>query len=80
MISCKDLARVVSSETKVGFFQRIEIKMHLFMCVHCAKYVSQLKKIGLETKKVFQKEAPKLDAHIEEIKKEVIQKLKQRSE
>ncbi|PIR22876.1 MAG: hypothetical protein COV44_05700 [Deltaproteobacteria bacterium CG11_big_fil_rev_8_21_14_0_20_45_16] len=80
MISCKDLARVVSSQTKVGFFKQLEIKLHVMMCVHCAKYVDHLKKIGTESRKLFRKDGPENDACVEEIKREVIKKLNEHSE
>jgi hypothetical protein len=45
MPSCKDITKHSSDylEKNQTFFQRLGFKMHLFMCVNCKRYVSQLK-------------------------------------
>jgi hypothetical protein len=45
MPSCKDITKQSSDylEGNQTLFQRLGFKMHIFMCVNCKRYVSQLK-------------------------------------
>jgi hypothetical protein len=45
MPSCKDITKQSSDylEGNQTLFQRLGFKMHIFMCVNCQRYVSQLK-------------------------------------
>ena len=45
MPSCKDITKHSSDylDGNQSFMQRLGFKMHLFMCVNCKRYVSQLK-------------------------------------
>ena len=45
MPSCKDITKHSSDylDKNQTLFQRLGFKMHLFMCVNCKRYVSQLK-------------------------------------
>ncbi len=45
MPSCKDITKQSSDylDKNLTFFQRLGFKMHIFMCINCKRYVSQLK-------------------------------------
>jgi hypothetical protein len=45
MPSCKDITEHSSDylDRKLSFMERLGFKLHLFMCVSCKRYVSQLK-------------------------------------
>ena len=45
MPSCKDITKQSSDylEGNQTLFQRLGFKMHIFLCVNCKRYVSQLK-------------------------------------
>lgn len=43
MLPCKEIVRILSSDEKVGFLRRLELKMHLAMCSHCSVYNKHLK-------------------------------------
>ena len=45
MPSCKDITEHSSDylDKHQTFFQRLAFKLHLFICVNCRRYVSQLK-------------------------------------
>ena len=50
VLSCKDVADNASDlmEGKISFWQRMSMRLHLSICTHCRRYVSQLKlTIGL---------------------------------
>ncbi len=48
MLKCNQVSQLVSSGevTELGFLKRMELKMHLFMCGHCRRYVAQIRAIG----------------------------------
>ena len=45
MPSCKDITEHSSDylDRNLSFMERLSFKMHVFMCVNCKRYVSQLK-------------------------------------
>jgi hypothetical protein len=48
MLKCKDLTKLVAADEieDFGFMQRMEFRLHLFMCRHCRNYVAQIRSIG----------------------------------
>jgi hypothetical protein len=45
MLSCKDITEKANDylDKDLPFPARVKVRMHLFMCVHCRRYVEQLK-------------------------------------
>lgn len=43
MIPCKEIVKLLNTEEKIPLLTRAEIKMHIFMCKHCAAYATHLK-------------------------------------
>ena len=48
MLKCKEVSQLVSTDTveEMSFMKKLEFKMHLLMCVHCTRYVQQIKSLG----------------------------------
>ena len=43
MLSCRRVSEIVASGTEdLGLARRMELRMHLFMCVHCRRYARQM--------------------------------------
>lgn len=44
MLSCKDITEQANEylECELPLVKRLKFRMHLFMCVHCNRYVQQL--------------------------------------
>ena len=49
MLKCNQVSGLVSTDEvdDLGLMKRFEFKMHLLMCVHCRRYVQQIKSLGL---------------------------------
>lgn len=45
MLSCKDITEKANEymDRELPFWSRLSVKFHLLMCVHCRRYVNQLK-------------------------------------
>lgn len=45
MLKCKDVAYQASDylDKSLPFWQRVNIRIHLFMCGHCRRFIKQLK-------------------------------------
>ncbi|NVJ65771.1 MAG: zf-HC2 domain-containing protein [Gammaproteobacteria bacterium] len=77
MLSCKKIVENGSEylEGDQGSWQRLNYKMHLFMCVSCKRYVKQLKQtiamIGLSPK---QEPSVELEQKLVEEYKQVMKK------
>jgi len=48
MLKCKEVSRLVTADLVggLGFMKKLELRMHLLMCIHCRRYVEQIKAIG----------------------------------
>lgn len=76
MISCKELVKTVSSDQKISWMRRLEIRFHLLMCRHCSSYTQQLHALKLGFKKLFDPQhrafpAEKMKEHEENIIKKI---------
>ncbi len=77
MISCKEVADVLSTEKDLTFRKKIELQTHLFMCKHCSAYYTQLNSIKKQLVKVY-KTITKFDSDtVKNLEKKVIDSLKQ---
>jgi hypothetical protein len=46
MKSCNEIADLLASEPRLGTMARWELRVHLFMCKHCASYARHLRALG----------------------------------
>jgi hypothetical protein len=55
MMTCKEVHEFVASDAlaEAGFRQRLELRLHLFMCRHCRNYVAQIRSIGAAAHELF---------------------------
>ena len=55
MFSCREVHEHASMETydDLGVMARLKFRMHLLMCVHCARYVRQLQALGEYARRVL---------------------------
>ena len=55
MFSCREVHEHASMGTydDLGMMARIKFAMHLMMCVHCSRYVRQLKALGEYARRVL---------------------------
>ena len=69
MLSCKDITENANQylDRELGFFGRLNVKIHLMICVNCKRYVEQLRTTIAMLGKL-QKPAPEIeDAQAENI-------------
>lgn len=76
MMPCKEVARILSSETDIGIVRRAELKMHLIMCKHCSAYNQNLIAMSKGFKRLFQKITLAEPQTIEKLENEVLTKLR----
>ena len=66
MLSCKDVTEQASHalDEPQGFMARLAMRLHLFMCVNCRRYVTQLGLVSEVTRANAEPDAPD-DAEVE---------------
>ena len=49
MYFCSDVMNMIARDEHLtaGFFKKLALRVHLLMCRHCSRYVSQLKILAL---------------------------------
>ncbi len=52
MMSCKETTEGIATDrfASAGFFTRLSLRFHLFMCRHCRSYASQIRSLGDTTR------------------------------
>lgn len=67
MISCKEVSVLVSKslDERLDWRERVQVRLHLFICKACANFVRQMRVLRLATRRVAEgrKSAP-LDARL----------------
>jgi hypothetical protein len=55
MVDCKEVATAVSSGEieSAGFFRKLAIRFHLWMCDPCRIYVRQMRQMGEAARRAF---------------------------
>ena len=48
LLKCNQVSRLVTTDQveDLGLMKKLEFQMHLFMCVHCKRYVQQIRSLG----------------------------------
>lgn len=83
MTSCKEVARLLTSDEleQQGFWTRLRVQAHLWMCRHCSRLAQQLEEIrsaGRRLRATFDKEKP--PAGEEGLEAGVLKKLQRRDD
>ena len=53
MLNCKEVVRILGSGEDLSLSQRIQLRMHLWMCRHCGIYARQMKAMKVGFSKLF---------------------------
>ncbi|RGP55119.1 anti-sigma factor family protein [Pseudomonas abyssi] len=63
MLKCKDLVALSSDllDGELTLKQRIAVRMHLAMCVHCRRFIRQLRVSQRVIRQLPDQQAPELD-------------------
>jgi hypothetical protein len=72
MLSCKDIARKTMSEEPYTFKEKIEFKIHMFICATCRVYLQQMENFDKTVKKVMGKKVEPEVAN--DLQKEILKK------
>lgn len=48
MLMCNEVSRLIASgeAERLGWFKRLELRLHLMMCHHCRRYAEQVRALG----------------------------------
>ena len=76
MFSCKEISKVSCNEEDLKGLDKLNYKMHLFMCNNCKRYVSSLRKVEQAFKKIILRRSVATDEEIKKIEDEVLEKVK----
>ena len=55
MLNCREVTRKIASDelAEAKWSQRLAIRLHLFMCRYCRRYVAQLRAIGASAREFW---------------------------
>lgn len=76
MKSCKEVAQLISTGEELGFFEKVSVKMHYFICKGCRRYHEQQELIVKEIKERHDQQISKIERTSKEIEEQVLKNLK----
>jgi hypothetical protein len=77
MLNCKQVVKIVSSEDRLSWRKRFEVRFHLFMCRHCSKYAKQLELLKTGFRALLHARSWSIDqSKIKALEDKVVDKLK----
>ena len=58
MMSCREVHRIVASDAvpSLGLRDRLRLRLHVFMCHHCARYLRQLAALARHARRALGQE------------------------
>jgi anti-sigma factor RsiW len=74
MLSCKDIVRIVSADEKISWARRWEVRLHIAICPHCARYFRQLGQIRSSWQKLVAQRLEREDDAVRRLEAEAIRK------
>jgi hypothetical protein len=77
MLSCKQVARLLSTEElhRASFSTLWGVRMHLWMCRHCARFAAQLRMLGSTARAVYGAQPGRTDSEAESLEDRITRKL-----
>lgn len=75
MIPCKDIVKMLSSGEDLPFMKRMELKMHLTMCVHCSKYARHLRIMKASFEKLFRIKTRVDPSEVGSLERDIVEKV-----
>ena len=79
LIKCKDVPKLTSDGRKHTLYEKIQLKIHLFMCEHCRNYVAGLNRVQDAIVSTIRSRASKAKAEdIKKIEDDVLKSLSER--
>ena len=63
MLRCKQVTTMVARDdlADAGPWVRLQVRLHLLMCRNCARYVSQIRELGVKLRERFRHEDEPID-------------------
>jgi hypothetical protein len=77
MLRCSEVVRLISSDeyATAGLWKKLQTRLHLAMCVHCSRYVRQLRAIAAAFRRTQDSPPP---SQIEAAKSRIIRELSEK--
>lgn len=75
MMSCKEIARLLSSNDELPFMKKVELHLHLKMCNHCSRYSQHLKLLAGGFRKLMSARTLIDASSVERLEKRIIEEI-----
>ncbi|OUR97870.1 hypothetical protein A9Q84_06650 [Halobacteriovorax marinus] len=79
MFSCKEISKVSCHEEELKGFDKLNYKMHLFMCDKCRKYVAGLKFVQEKFSSLLKRRSEINETKIKVLEDEILDRLKSKN-
>lgn len=78
MLNCKEVVRILGSGENLSLSQRIQLRMHLWMCRHCGIYARQMKAIKEGFSRMFSEKTAIDQEVVSQVESDVLSAINQR--
>jgi len=74
MFSCKDIAKKTMSKEPLSWKEKVEYRLHLFICATCKIFVTQMENLDTTMKSVIKNKTQANESEAKNLKEEIIKK------
>jgi len=75
MMSCKEVATLLSSGTPLSPLRRMSLGFHLFMCKHCSHFKKHMDILTTQIRKILKEKVDVPSGKVRELEDEVLDRL-----
>jgi len=77
MMKCREVSRVVATDAahELGFFKRLELRLHVLMCNHCRRYLAQIRGLGRGARELADRD-PCSGERLEELENKILDRVR----
>ena len=80
MFSCRDISKLACHKDDMSFSQKLNFKIHLFMCEKCRNYTSSIDLIGKSFGSVIKSRREVSKDNIDNLENRVLESLRKKNE
>lgn len=80
IFSCKDISKATCHHGDLGLLEKINYKIHLFMCGNCRKYAHGIELIGNKFSEVLKKRRSISSEKVTQLENRILESIKKRNE
>lgn len=79
MFSCRDISKIACHKEDMGLAEKMNFRIHLFMCRKCREYTASLEQVGKSFSEVIKRRRVVSKSTVDDLENRVLDSLKKKN-